>query len=64
MGSTRRNILTTGAAATAMAATPPLFSQNAPKRPFRRPCIKEGMFAFILNRVAPPFRFCSSRAEA
>ncbi|MCX6602300.1 MAG: alpha/beta hydrolase [Acidobacteria bacterium] len=28
MGSTRRNILTTGAAATAMAATPPLFSQK------------------------------------
>ena len=31
MGSTRRNILTTGAAATAMAATPPLFSQSAPQ---------------------------------
>ena len=64
MGSTRRNILTKGAAATAMAATPPLFSQSAPQAAASSPRIKEGMFAFILNRTAPAFRFCSSRAEA
>ena len=58
----RRKILVTGAASTAMATAPRVFTQQAEQGGAARSSTKKVPFASTMRRPVPASRCCSSRA--